>query len=110
VHRDFYDKQVLCLDDAAPAVIDLDTAARGDREIDVANFCAHLRFRALQHGREPLYAELEDAFLGAYPATLDRHRLDWYRRATLVRLACNYALRPRWRHVAPRALALVLGA
>jgi hypothetical protein len=110
VHRDFYDKQVLCLDGAAPAVIDLDTAARGDREIDVANFCAHLRFRALQHGREPLYGELEDAFLGAYPETLDRRRLEWYRRATLVRLACNYALRPRWRHVAPRALALALRA
>jgi len=109
VHRDFYDKQVLCVEGAAPAVIDLDTTARGDREIDVANFCAQLRFRALQYGRESLYAEMEDAFLGAYPASLDAVRLDWYRRATLVRLACSYVLRPRWRHVVPRTFALALG-
>ena len=85
-------------------MIDFDTAAWGDPEVDVANFCAHLRLRAAQHGREPLCAEMEDVFLGAYPAPLDRRRLDWYRRATLVRLGCSYALRPRWRHIAPRVL------
>ena len=105
LHRDFYDRQILFAADEPPAVLDLDTAAMGDRELDVANFCAHMRLRGLQFDRLDACLGWADAFVAAYPAPLDRHRCDWYRRSTLVRLACNYALRPRWRHIAAELAA-----
>jgi hypothetical protein len=108
LHRDFYDKQILCRSGRPPALIDLDTAAWGDHELDVANFSAHLALRAIQHGRREDYRALDAAFLGAYPMRLEVARLDWYRRAALTRLACNYALRPRWRKIVPRLLESVL--
>jgi len=107
VHRDFYDKQVLV---GAPRVglLDLDTLCHGDAEIDVGNFCAHLVLRGLQwHDGPEALADHEAAFVDAYRKRrpdLDRVRLDWYRASALLRLACLYALRPRWVALAPRLI------
>jgi hypothetical protein len=84
---------------AAPALLHMDTASLGDRELDVANFCVHTWLRGVQHGSQQHAARLSESFLAAYPEALDARRLAWYRRATLLRLAGNYALRPRWGHV-----------
>jgi hypothetical protein len=104
LHRDFHDKQILFREGAVPVLLDMDTAASGDPELDIGNFCAHLRLRAIQHDRRELCERLEEAFLGAYPHRFDLHRMEWYRRAALLRLACNYGLRPRWRHIAERVI------
>ena len=105
VHRDFYDKQVL-VGARRVGVLDLDTLCHGDAEIDVGNFCAHLVLRGLQwHDAPDAFAELGTVFVGAYRehrSALDRARLEWYRASTLLRLACVYALRPRWAALAPR--------
>ncbi len=98
VHRDYYDKQVQ-LSAAGATVLDLDTARRGDPEIDAGNFCAHLRLRGLQRACSRRYRTLEEEFLAAYPLPLRADRLAWYRAAALLRLACVYALRPGWRHL-----------
>jgi|GEM_PF-1347468 len=95
LHRDFYDKQVI-LTDGDPVLIDMDTTCRGDRELDLGNFCAHLRLRALQWDEHERSAELERMFRDAYPVEARQERLSWYTAATLLRLACNYSLRPRW--------------
>jgi len=107
VHRDFYDKQIL----VAPArvgLLDLDTACLGDPEIDVANFCAHLRLRSLQwHSSSDAARPLTTRFLAAYRACrpcTDMHRVRWYLASALLRLACLYSLRPSWQALAPRLL------
>ena len=105
VHRDFYDKQVLV---AGPRVglLDLDTLCHGDAEIDVGNFCAHLLLRGLQwHDAPEAFAELGAIFVGRYREhrpDYDPERVGWYRASALLRLACLYALRPRWQSLAPR--------
>lgn len=105
-HRDFYDKQVL-LSPQGVTFLDLDTVCRAEPEIDVGNFCAHLWLRGVQHGRPAWSAPLETDFVAAYPAPLQRERVEWYRRAALLRLACVYALRPHGQRLAP---ALIRGA
>ncbi|MFQ5667446.1 MAG: phosphotransferase family protein [Candidatus Binatia bacterium] len=103
VHRDFYDKQVV-LSPAGIVLLDLDTACQGDPEIDLGNFCAHLRLRGLQWGCSGPCATLEHRFVAAYPHAIRAARLAWYRRSALLRLACVYALRPRWYHLAAALL------
>ena len=98
LHRDFYDKQILLGPDHV-TLLDMDTAGFGDPELDVANFCVHVWLRGIQHGEQESSGPLQAAFLDAYPFDLDTRRLAWYRSATLLRLAGNYVLRPRWRHV-----------
>ncbi|MFQ5353173.1 MAG: hypothetical protein ACE5D3_08895 [Candidatus Binatia bacterium] len=97
-HRDFYDKQVL-LSCPRPALLDMDTTCRGDSELDLGNFAAHLWLRGLQWDQAERYRELEGLFLDAYEGDVDAGRLRWYRKATLLRLACVYALRPAWKHL-----------
>src|SRR5262249_5446836 len=104
VHRDFYDRQLL-ITPRAVAVLDMDTAAQGDGEIDVANFCSHLILRQAQGQSSAEDTErLTTAFVEAYRRVrpgVDRHRLDWYLSTALVRLACVHALRVQWRHIVP---------
>ncbi len=104
VHRDFYDKQVILAGDTLH-LLDLDTACLGDPEIDLGNFCAHLRLRGLQWRQPTRCRALEGSFLSAYPLSVEPTRIDWYRRASLLRLACGYTLRPQWRHLAPQLIA-----
>lgn len=92
LHRDFYDQQVL-FDRGRPLFIDMDTTSRGDPEIDIGNFCAHLWVRGVQWSQPERFRDLSEQFLAAYPGTLSHVRIMWYRRATLLRLACVYSLR-----------------
>ena len=45
-HNDFYDDQILVLDDGRLALVDLEEAGPGDPMLDVGNFLAHLRWSA----------------------------------------------------------------
>ncbi|WP_336649880.1 phosphotransferase [Kocuria rosea] len=101
LHRDLHDKQLL-FDGARLGLLDFDTAALGEPELDLANLSVHLELRAAQGLLDPaLRAAGQDAVtavarsLGADPARLAVHA-----EATRLRLACVYAFRPRWRGVA----------
>ncbi|MBI5506019.1 MAG: hypothetical protein HY899_14575 [Deltaproteobacteria bacterium] len=109
-HRDFYDKQLLA-DGEILWLLDVDTACSGDRELDAGNFLAHLFLRGVQWNRSAVHRRLEDEAWRAYRSRAGAAGADvssdlarWYRRAALVRLACTYALRPPWRHLAPALL------
>lgn len=106
VHRDLHDKQVLVTADGEVGVLDLDTLAKGDPAVDVANLLAHLELRSLQGQCSPDRADLAAvAFVDGYrPDRALRARLTAYTAATRVRLACVYAFRPRWRHLARHLL------
>lgn len=106
IHRDFYDKQVLFTRERV-TILDCDGVACGDPALDVGNFLAHLRLRALQSPDNA--RQLEKAagnFAGAYGTVDDAFgsRVRWWMGATMLRLACLYVLRPRWRDLAPRLL------
>lgn len=111
-HRDFYDKQVLSTG-RRHFVIDFDTLALAPRELDLGNFVAHLHLRALQGHITGFAAQaIAESFLEAYRrrAALDDDVLDWFRRATLLRLATIYAIRPGLDHLAaPLVAAARLG-
>lgn len=95
LHRDFHDKQVLLGD--ARGLVDLDTLAAGDAELDVANLVVHLHLRGSQ-GRlrdpESTAAAFEDQYQAARGEGLSPRLLELYRRTTAVRLYCVYHLRP----------------
>ncbi len=100
IHRDFYDRQVM-FSDQRTALLDVDTLARGDAELDVGNFLAHLKLRDAQ-GRgqgEDSVGSLRRTFLNAYDGSLREDRLRWYEAGTLFRLAFVYTARPRWEHL-----------
>jgi len=99
LHRDFYDQQVL-FTEGRPAFVDMDTTSRGDRELDLGNFSAHMRVRGLQWDQRHRCRELAEQFVEAYPRQIEPSRVDWYRKATLLRLACVYSLRPGLHHLA----------
>lgn len=109
VHRDFYDKQVLLAPEQT-ALLDLDTLAHGDAEIDLGNFIAHLFLRGVQWKRDEEMQLAAATFLAAYPASIDVARLHWYRRSTLLRLSCVYALRPNCEAIVRALLAEVHAA
>ncbi len=108
VHRDFFDKQVLVSDDSV-VFLDLDTACAGEAEIDLANFCAHLRLRSWQAEDILDDGTLVESFLGAYPNEFSREKFEWYRRATFLRLACVYSLRAPWQSLIPALIAESVG-
>jgi aminoglycoside phosphotransferase (APT) family kinase protein len=85
-------------------LLDFDNAAAGDPAQDHGNFTAHLILRGRQ---EPAQA---NNILGGMRAFEDTYESDdaaltaraaWWRAAALLRLSVLYALRPRWRHLAP---------
>ncbi|MEX5306426.1 phosphotransferase [Kocuria sp. CPCC 205258] len=101
LHRDLHDQQLL-FDGARLGLLDFDTAALGEPELDLANLSVHLQLRAAQGLLDPaLRAAGQEAVtavgrvLGADPGRLAVHA-----EATRLRLACVYAFRPRWRGVA----------
>lgn len=100
-HRDFYDKQVLLAKGRA-TLIDFDTYCMADPALDLGNFLAHLELARLQ---SLMPADgLRDAFLDGYCRTTDvlpgDVRMSAYEAASLLRLACLYALSTRWRTLA----------
>lgn len=103
IHRDFYDKQVLYTK-GRTTLLDFDNMSPGDRAQDVGNFLAHLELRRMQQAESgPAIAAAKAAFIDAYGQCDERFsgRVMWWQAATFLRLACLYALRPRWRHLTP---------
>ena len=96
-HRDFHPGQMLLAPERA-TVLDLDTAAMAEPELDAGNFLAHLDLFELDRRSVPC-AELGEVFRSAYERRagrrLDTHRLLWYRAGAVLRLACVYRFRPR---------------
>jgi len=106
IHRDFFDKQVLYCQQRT-CLLDWTPGAAGDPALDVGNFLAHQRLRALQHPESaPLIEAGYSSFADGYMSTdiVGCFRVQWWKAAALVRLACLYALRPRWRTLAPELL------
>lgn len=96
IHRDFFDKQVHVDDAAGVGFLDLDTAAQGERALDVANFLVHLELRSLQlHLTRERLESCARAFLAGYaPGTRTRERLADFADGTRLRLVCVYGFRP----------------
>lgn len=109
IHRDLHDKQVLVTATGDVGILDLDTLARGDAALDVANLVVHLELRALQgHCGPGLARAAADAFFDGYrPDRGLRERLAAYAAASRLRLACVYAFRPRWSRLGGRLLGPV---
>jgi len=108
LHRDLHDGQVLVEDGPAPfALLDFDTVAAGDPALDLANLLVHLELRSHQGACSAAAAvRFGDALLDGYGAGAElRERLGPYGRASRIRLACVYALRPRWRAAGLAVLA-----
>lgn len=109
LHRDLHDKQLLLDEQGRLGLIDVDTLARGERALDIANVLAHLELRQAQgllQGRHK--AAAEEAFLTASGASdVPRDRIGAYLLATRLRLAGVYAFRPKWRQLARQLLQLV---
>ncbi len=104
VHRDFYDKQLLVGPNRI-TLLDTDMLSFGDPALDVGNFLAHLILRGKQHSLpEKTVGQAKKSFLEAYNSNKDsvlgkdfEKRIIWWEAATLLRLACLYSLRPRWK-------------
>ena len=107
VHRDLHDKQILVAGEDDAGLLDLDTLAVGDPAIDVANLLVHLELRMMQgHCRSEIAGVAGEAFLEGYGPDRDLvARIDAYANATRLRLACVYAFRPCWRHLAADLLS-----
>jgi hypothetical protein len=100
-HRDFFDKQVLFSENRT-TLLDCDNAASADPALDAGNFIAHLSLRKLQHPdcARNLQGGI-DAFIKSYGKFDESFlvRTVWWIRASRLRLAALYLLRPRWREI-----------
>jgi hypothetical protein len=96
-HRDYHPGQLL-LAPAGVTVLDLDTAAMAEPELDAGNFLAHLDLFALERRPAPA-RRLGEVFVAAYERRASRRleprRLLIYRAGAVLRLACVYRFRPR---------------
>ncbi len=94
-HRDLHDGQLLISDEIA-TILDVDTLALAEPELDLGNLLAHLDWNGLIRG-EPRWRELADPFVAGYcevvARSIDWDRLDWYRAAAALRLACVHSCR-----------------
>lgn len=96
-HRDLHDKQVLW-DGHRAGLIDLDTAARAEPALDLANLRAHVGWR---RGQGRLSASRAFAALNAIDgvatrANVDSERIAAYEASTRLRLGAVYLFRPAW--------------
>ncbi len=97
-HRDLHDGQLLFDPDSRRlAVLDLDTAALTEPELDLANLLAHLDFAAFTGTisspmRDQAHAMIERLQLAVGG---DPKRFACYRTAAEHRIACVWAFRPR---------------
>ncbi|MFO0974155.1 MAG: hypothetical protein U1A27_12065 [Phycisphaerae bacterium] len=117
LHRDFYDAQLLpCA--AGWGVSDLDTAAAGERELDVGNYLAHCVWRGMVEGwPAPQAVEAIRLFVETYAkeagarrsrngvragGVLEARRLQFYVVTTLARLGVIHAMRTKTALLAQR--------
>lgn len=112
VHRDLYDKQVVVCGEGRIGLLDFDTLAAGEPEIDLANMLAHLELRVLQGTLSRELAELAATeFLEGYgqsSAAAESSRITAYLDASRLRLAILYAFWPKWSSLSD-ALAQSIG-
>lgn len=104
-HRDLHDKQILLDADGAVGVLDVDTAARIEPELDPANLAAHAVLRRMQGRYTPEQTAIARKQIRRHTEDIgcDAERLDLYEHAALLRLGCLYLFRPKW-HGTARAL------
>lgn len=97
-HRDLHDKQVLW-DGHRAGLIDLDTAARAEPALDLANLRAHVAWRRGQGRLSPARAvgALEAIDRVAVRSRVDPARIAAYEASTRLRLGAVYLYRPAWR-------------
>jgi hypothetical protein len=103
-HRDLHDGQLLVADGGI-GLLDPDTLAGAEPALDLANLLVHLELRVEQGLLAPDRARdaaaiLRDAVTTRVPGSSER--LPAYVRATRLRLAAVYSLRPRWHDLALR--------
>ena len=99
VHGDLHDRNLVVQGDGSIGLLDLDGAGSGDPEQDLVTLTAHLELRALQHRRPPPTNEIGDLWEG-FEIARDATTTERTRAATaaeLIRLACLYRFRRRWR-------------
>ena len=116
LHRDLHAGQVL-LRDRRVVLLDLDTLARGEAELDVGNLLADLDLRslaALRTGRDPWLGCGTAGYDEVADRALEPGRLAFYRAAACLRLVCVHRLRglapERCRHLQDWTWTLVLDA
>lgn len=104
-HRDLHDKQIL-FDDLSGTLglLDFDTAALAEPELDLSNLLVHIDLRREQRWWSRDHAAIAAMYVREAIAALgcEPDRLDAYAAATRVRLACLYLFRPRYRQLALR--------
>ncbi|NHI16917.1 phosphotransferase [Microbacterium excoecariae] len=109
LHRDLHDKQLLVpREGERVGLIDVDTLARGEAALDVANLAVHIELRRAQGHLTP---ERADAARAAFlrEVHVAPRRFAAYARATALRLAAVYAVRESEGHAARAMLALAAG-
>ncbi|TFH98001.1 phosphotransferase [Micrococcus lylae] len=101
-HRDLHDKQLLWDPELGPGLLDVDTACLGDPALDLGNLRAHALWRQRQGvwsaARADVVRRTVDELASA--EGLPAPRIGLYEHATLLRLRCVYALRPRYAQAA----------
>ncbi|MDQ1082193.1 MULTISPECIES: hypothetical protein [Microbacterium] len=109
-HRDLHDKQVLW-DGRRAGLIDLDTAARAEPALDLANLRAHVAWRHAQGRMSASRAEAARSAVDrvASRAGVDPRRMNAYETSSRLRLGAVYLFRPAWHATARRWLALHAG-
>jgi hypothetical protein len=116
IHKDFHYQHVFV--DGALGVIDFDEMRWGDRNFDIAHFCAHLRLLAWRNAGAPSGELLEDSFLETYARSSNWQRdgrFDFFYAYTCLKIAKQLATtrgpRPRPEGAElERQLGLVLDA
>lgn len=114
IHRDFYDSQLLQTRQGW-AIVDFDTAARGDREQDVGNFIGHLIWDSVRDGRsKAMWIEAAAALLESYEQTwttrkrirrsaaINAARLRFYLVSSMLRVGIIHGMRTGMRRPAQR--------
>lgn len=93
LHRDLHDKQALW-DGERIHLLDLDTAARGEAALDLANLLVHVELREAQ-GRLTRADDVRSTLAPAVEALgISTQRLEAYAQASRLRLAFLYSFRP----------------
>ncbi|WP_101586990.1 phosphotransferase [Brevibacterium jeotgali] len=111
-HRDLHDGQMLFdRGTGALSLLDFDTLAYAEPELDLGNLIAHMRLR---HHQGLMSQQARDIALAAVDRAAehleaDEARLEAYTRASALRLVGVYAFRPRWRPIAQSWCAEVCG-
>lgn len=110
-HRDLHDKQLLWDPELGAGLLDVDTACLGDPALDLGNLRAHALWRRRQGVWSPVQSDLVRRTVDTLAAaeSVPARRVDLYEQATLLRLRCVYALRPRYARAAAVLEAELLG-